>query len=57
VLGGLDVFGVLGLVVGPVVVAVTLALIEMVRQAHRHPAETLPETTVIEQQAQLRDAE
>lgn len=55
VLGGLDVFGVLGLVVGPVVVAVTLALIEMVRQAHRPPEETLPEATVMEQQSQLRE--
>ena len=43
VLGGLQVFGVLGLVLGPVVVAVTLALIEMVRQAHRPSSETLPE--------------
>jgi predicted PurR-regulated permease PerM len=34
VLGGLQVFGVLGLVLGPVVVAITLALIEMVREAH-----------------------
>ena len=37
VLGGLQVFGVLGLVLGPVVVAMTLALIEMARQAS-HPA-------------------
>jgi predicted PurR-regulated permease PerM len=41
VLGGLDVFGVLGLVLGPVVVAITLALIEMVREAYRPAAETL----------------
>src|ERR1041384_4843417 len=34
VLGGLQVFGVLGLVLGPVVVAITLALIEMVKEAH-----------------------
>ena len=54
VLGGLQVFGVLGLVLGPVVVAVTLALIEMVRQAHRPPYETLPEKTVMEQQSDLR---
>lgn len=57
VLGGLEVFGVLGLVLGPVVVAVTLALIEMVRQAHRPPDETLPETTVIERQSELRDTD
>jgi predicted PurR-regulated permease PerM len=55
VLGGLQVFGVLGLVLGPVVVAVTLALIEMIRQAYRPPSETLPEDTVIEQQSQLRE--
>ena len=55
VLGGLEVFGVLGLVLGPVVVAITLALIEMVRQSHRPSWETLPEETVIEQQAELRE--
>jgi predicted PurR-regulated permease PerM len=55
VLGGLEVFGVLGLVLGPVVVAITLALIEMVRQAHRPASETLPEETVMEQQAELRE--
>jgi len=53
VLGGLDLFGVLGLVLGPVVVAVTLALIEMVRQASRRPA--LPaDETILEQQERLR---
>ena len=41
VLGGLQVFGVLGLVLGPVVVAITLALIEMVSEAHRPSSETL----------------
>ena len=35
VLGGIQVFGVLGLVLGPVAVAMTLALIEMARQAGR----------------------
>ena len=54
VLGGLEVFGVLGLVLGPVVVAITLALIEMVRQANRPAAETLPEETVLERQDQVR---
>ena len=57
VLGGLEVFGVLGLVLGPVIVAVTLALIEMVRQAHRPPSETLREETVIEKQAEIGDAQ
>ena len=55
VLGGLEVFGVLGLVLGPVVVALTLALVEMARQAHRPPHETLPVHTVLEEQAQLRE--
>ena len=54
VLGGLEVFGVLGLVLGPVVVAITLALIEMVRQANRPPAETLREETVLERQEDVR---
>lgn len=54
VLGGLQVFGVLGLVLGPVVVAITLALIEMVREAYRPAAETLAEPTVMEEQARLR---
>ena len=55
VLGGLQLFGVLGLVLGPVVVAITLALIEMVREAYRPPAQTLAEPTVIEEQARLRE--
>lgn len=55
VLGGLQVFGVLGLVLGPVVVAMTLALIEMARQAGHPPSETLPKPTVMEEQANLRD--
>jgi predicted PurR-regulated permease PerM len=57
VLGGLEVFGVLGLILGPVTVAVTLALIEMLRQAYRPPSETLPEDTIMEKQAQLREAD
>ena len=56
VLGGLEVFGILGLVLGPVVVAITLALIEMVRQAFKPPSETLPEETVMEKQSKLREA-
>jgi predicted PurR-regulated permease PerM len=55
VLGGLQVFGVLGLILGPVVVAMTLALIEMVRQSGQPPAETLPQDTVMEEQAKLRE--
>jgi predicted PurR-regulated permease PerM len=57
VLGGLQVFGILGLVLGPVVVAITLALIEMVRQAYRPPSDPESEPTVIEQQSQLREAD
>ena len=54
VLGGLEVFGVLGLVLGPVVIAITLALIEMVRQANRPPQQTLREETVLERQDEIR---
>jgi predicted PurR-regulated permease PerM len=36
VLGGLNVFGVLGVVLGPVVVAVTLAVVEVFRTAEAH---------------------
>ena len=57
VLGGLQVFGVLGLVLGPVLAAVTLALIEVVRQANRPPSQTRKETTVIEAQAEVRETE
>src|SRR5687768_5249718 len=57
VLGGLQVFGVLGLVIGPVLAAITLALIEVVRQANRPVAETRQETTVIEAQAEVRQTE
>jgi len=57
VLGGLQLFGVLGVVLGPVVVAITLALIEMVRQANRPPEATLAEPTVIEEQDHLRQTQ
>ena len=56
VLGGLQVFGVLGLVIGPVLAAITLALIEVVRQANRPPAETRHETTVIEAQSAIAES-
>jgi len=42
VLGGLHVFGVLGLVIGPVVVAVTLSLVEVLRHVNQRPAEIAP---------------
>ena len=54
VLGGLDLFGVIGVVLGPVVVAVTLALLEIVRQANRPPEDTAQEETLLEQQADIR---
>jgi predicted PurR-regulated permease PerM len=54
VLGGLQVFGVLGLVLGPVLAAITLALIEVVRQANRPPSETRAEDTLLEAQAEVR---
>lgn len=38
VLGGLNVFGVLGVVLGPVVLAITLALIDVYRAAGRSPS-------------------
>ena len=56
VLGGLQVFGVLGLVLGPVLAAITLALIEVVRQANRPPSETRNEKTVIEAQAEIAES-
>jgi predicted PurR-regulated permease PerM len=56
VLGGLQVFGVLGLVLGPVLAAITLALIDVVRQANRPPSQTRTEKTVIEAQADVREA-
>ena len=56
VLGGLQVFGVLGLVLGPVLAAITLALIEVVRQANRPSSETRKETTVIEAQSEIAES-
>ncbi len=35
VIGGLQVFGILGIVIGPVVVAITLALLDVFRKADR----------------------
>ncbi|HLL71287.1 MAG TPA: AI-2E family transporter [Pyrinomonadaceae bacterium] len=45
VLGGLQVFGVLGLVLGPVVLAVTLALLDVMRHVDRHAVAAAHETT------------
>ena len=48
-------FGVLGLVIGPVLAAITLALIEVVRQANRPAVRDRQETTVIEAQEAVRE--
>lgn len=56
VLGGLQVFGVLGLVLGPVVVAITIALLDVLRRADdsaRGGAQD--KDTLIEDQAELRE--
>jgi predicted PurR-regulated permease PerM len=53
VLGGLQVFGVLGLVLGPVVVAMTLALIEMAREIGDPHAD--PTTSLIDEQSKIRE--
>ncbi len=55
VLGGLQVFGVLGLVMGPVIVAITLALLDVYRQAERPVESTITEPTVMEKQDSLRN--
>jgi predicted PurR-regulated permease PerM len=58
VLGGLQVFGVLGLVLGPVVLAITLALLDVMRHADRPPtASSAPVTSFIEHGALKDDAE
>ncbi|MGB7922285.1 MAG: AI-2E family transporter [Pyrinomonadaceae bacterium] len=51
VLGGLQVFGVLGIVLGPVVVAVTLALLDVFRRIDRPVAETRHQPTLAEETA------
>lgn len=55
VLGGLKVFGILGIVLGPVVLAITLALLDVFRQVDETPEETLPESSLVEQVA-LQDS-
>ena len=56
VLGGLEVFGVLGIVLGPVVVAITLALLDVFRHADRSSEATAPESSTPEQTALLNTA-
>ncbi|HYO62306.1 MAG TPA: AI-2E family transporter [Pyrinomonadaceae bacterium] len=55
VLGGLQLFGVLGIVLGPVVVAITLALIEVFRHMDKKPDEADAEPSLTEQQSELRN--
>ena len=56
VLGGLQVFGVLGIVLGPVIVAITIALLDVLRQADGPTREPPERDTLLEQQAELRAA-
>ena len=51
VLGGLQVFGILGLVLGPVVLAVTLALLDVIRQSDRPGSDTIKQPTLAESPA------
>jgi predicted PurR-regulated permease PerM len=53
VVGGIQAFGVIGVVLGPVVVAITLALVEMLRQSNAPAEETLREDTIIDTQAEV----
>lgn len=55
VLGGLQVFGVLGLVIGPVVVAIALALLDILRHAGPASEASPPEQTLLEEQEDLRN--
>lgn len=55
VLGGLQVFGVLGIVLGPVIVAITIALLDVLRQVDDHKTTRPPERdTLLEEQSALR---
>lgn len=56
VLGGLQVFGVLGIVLGPVIVAITIALLDVLRQADGSGHEARAGDTLLEEQAELRAA-
>jgi predicted PurR-regulated permease PerM len=54
VLGGLQVFGVLGIVLGPVIVAITIALLDILRQADGITRQPADRDTLLEEQAELR---
>jgi predicted PurR-regulated permease PerM len=53
VLGGLKVFGVLGIVLGPVVLAITLALLDVFRQADRRKPIATSDDSLTEQAASV----
>jgi predicted PurR-regulated permease PerM len=57
VLGGLQVFGILGLVLGPVIVAITIALLDVLRQADDSSQNTSGASTLVVEQAGLREAQ
>ncbi|HEX8291054.1 MAG TPA: AI-2E family transporter [Pyrinomonadaceae bacterium] len=54
VLGGLQVFGILGIVLGPVIVAITIALLDVLRHADGTGREPPDRDTLLEQQSELR---
>lgn len=56
VLGGLQVYGVLGIVLGPVIVAISLALLDVLRHADRPGRGTPGADTFLEEQSELRTA-
>lgn len=55
VLGGLKVFGILGIVLGPVVLAITLALLDVFRQVDETSEETTPESSLVNE-VSLKDS-
>jgi len=53
VLGGLKVFGVLGIVLGPVVLAITLALLDVFRRADRRTSAAASDESLTEQEVSV----
>ena len=54
-IGGLQIFGILGLVLGPVIVAVTLAFIDIFKQMDRSSNFFLPDPVIIEPQPEIQN--
>jgi predicted PurR-regulated permease PerM len=54
VLGGLQVFGILGIVLGPVIVAITIALLDILRHVDGVTRDAPGSDTLLEEQAELR---